>query len=153
LRCFLAQRFIRVLSTGLGSGYCPFAPGTAGTLVGIPVYLVFSTFPWPVLLLSVTALSFLAVYVSGEAERVFGEKDPPAVVIDEIAGLQVALFLVPPSFFSVAAGFVLFRFFDVLKPFPVRACERLPGGWGVVADDLAAGLYSVLVLQLLIRVL
>jgi len=142
-----------VLSTGLGSGYCPFAPGTAGTIVGIPVYLVFSTFPWPVLLLSVTALSFLAVYVSGEAERMFGERDPSAVVIDEIAGLQVALFLVPPSLFSVAAGFVLFRFFDVVKPFPVRACERLPGGWGIVADDLAAGLYSVLILQALIRVL
>jgi len=142
-----------VLSTGLGSGYCPFAPGTAGTIVGIPVYLVFSTFPWPVLLLSVTALSFLAVYVSGEAERMFGERDPSAVVIDEIAGLQVALFLVPPSLFSVAAGFVLFRFFDVVKPFPVRACERLPGGWGIVADYLAAGLYSALVLQLLIRVL
>lgn len=142
-----------MLSTGLGSGYCPFAPGTAGTLAGIPVYLVFSTFPWPVLLLSVTALSFLAVYVSGEAERMFGERDPSAVVIDEIAGLQVALFLVPPSLFSVAAGFVLFRFFDVVKPFPVRACERLPGGWGIVADDLAAGLYSVLILQALIRVL
>jgi len=134
----------------LGSGYSPFAPGTAGTIVGIPVYLVFSFFPRPVLLLSVVALCFLAVYLSGEAERMFGEKDPSAIVIDEIAGLQVALFLVAPSLSHVAAGFVLFRLFDVMKPFPARLCERLPGGYGVVTDDLVAGLYANLSLQLLI---
>lgn len=118
--------------------------------MGIPVYLLFSTFPWPVILLSVVALGFLAVHVSGAAERMFGEKDPSAVVIDEIVGLQVALFLVTPSLAHVAAGFVLFRFFDVVKPFPARRWERLPGGYGIVGDDLVAGLYGNLSLNLLI---
>lgn len=146
------QRFVKILAAGLGSGFAPLAPGTAGTLVGIPLYWVFSALPWPVWLITVLAFTFLAWRVADEAERLFGRKDAPCIVIDEIAGLQWTLFLVAPTVLHVALGFLLFRLFDIVKPFPARFFEnRLPGGCGVVADDLAAGVYGNLVLQALIH--
>lgn len=140
------------MATGLGSGLAPLAPGTAGTLIGIPLYWVFSGLPWPLWLITVLAFSFLAWHISDKAERIFGVKDAPCIVIDEIAGLQWTLFLIEPTVPHIALGFVLFRLFDIVKPFPARLFqERLPGGLGVVADDLAAGVYGNLALQLLIR--
>ena len=145
------EKFIRILSAGFGSGFSPLVPGTAGTVVGIPLYWLFSFFPWPIWLISILAFTCLAWYVSDEAERLFGRKDAPCIVIDEIAGLQWTLFLVTPTVSHVALGFVLFRLFDIVKPFPARLFQdRLPGGSGVVADDLAAGVYANLVLQALI---
>jgi phosphatidylglycerophosphatase A len=147
----VVDKFTRVLAVGFGSGLVPLAPGTAGTVVGIPVYILFSYFYWPVHLLSIIALSFLAVFVSQEAERLFREKDPSRVVIDEIAGFQFTMFLVTPTVVHVLLGFILFRIFDITKPFPIRFCERkLPGGYGVVGDDVVAGIYASIVLQLLI---
>ncbi|MDD5723071.1 MAG: phosphatidylglycerophosphatase A [Syntrophales bacterium] len=146
------ERFIRVAATGLGSGLSPFAPGTAGTLVGVLVYMVFSRFPWPLYLLSVVVLSLFAVYVSWEAERIYNKKDPSLIVIDEIVGFQVTMFLVAPTAWHVFSGFILFRAFDIIKPFPIRLCEqKLPGGYGVVGDDIVAGVYSNVVLLLLVR--
>ena len=146
------KRFIRIAATGLGSGLSPLAPGTAGTLVGVLVYMVFSRFQWPLYLLSVAAFSLFAVYVSREAERIYNEKDPPRIVIDEIAGFQVAMFLVTPTLWHVFWGFILFRAFDIIKPFPIRLCEqRFPGGYGVVADDIVAGVYANIILLLLVR--
>ncbi|MDP1989726.1 MAG: phosphatidylglycerophosphatase A [Syntrophales bacterium] len=140
------------MATGFGSGYAPLAPGTAGTLVGIPLYLVFSAMPWPLWLITIIALTCLAWYVSEEAEKLFGRKDAKCIVIDEIAGLQWALFLIAPTVFHVVLGFLLFRLFDIVKPFPARLFQdRLPGGLGVVADDLAAGVYANGVMQLLIH--
>ena len=145
------EKFIRILSAGFGSGFSPLVPGTAGTVVGIPLYWLFSFFPWPIWLISILAFTCLAWYVSDEAERLFGRKDAPCIVIDEIAGLQWTIFLVTPTVSHVALGFVLFRLFDIVKPFPARLFQdRLPGGCGVVADDLAAGVYANLVLQALI---
>ena len=145
------EKFIRILSAGFGSGFSPLVPGTAGTVVGIPLYWLFSFFSWPIWLISILAFTCLAWYVSDEAERLFGRKDAPCIVIDEIAGLQWTLFLVTPTVSHVALGFVLFRLFDIVKPFPARLFQdRLPGGSGVVADDLAAGVYANLVLQALI---
>ena len=151
-RCLLNERWIKILATGFGSGLAPLAPGTAGTLVGIPLYLVFSVLPWPIGLITVLAFTCLAWYVSDEAEKLFGRKDAQCIVIDEIAGLQWTLFLVEPTVPHIALGFVLFRLFDIVKPFPARFFqEKLPGGCGVVADDLAAGVYGNLVLQALIH--
>jgi phosphatidylglycerophosphatase A len=107
---------------------------------------------WPLWLITVIAFACLAWRVSDEAERLFGRKDAPQIVIDEIAGVQWALFLIAPTALHVMLGFALFRLFDVWKPFPARLFQdRLPGGLGVVADDLAAGFYANLALQLLIR--
>ena len=151
-RCLLNEKFIKLLATGFGSGFAPLAPGTAGTLVGIPLYLVFSVMPWPVWLITIIAFTCLAWHVSDEAEKLFGRKDAQCIVIDEIAGLQWTLFLIAPTALHVVLGFVLFRLFDIVKPFPARLFqERLPGGLGVVADDLAAGVYGNGVLQLLIH--
>lgn len=146
------ERFVKILAAGFGSGFARLAPGTAGTLVGIPLYWVFSFFSWPIWMITVLAFTFLAWRVADEAERIFGRKDAPCIVIDEIAGLQWTLFLVAPTVLHVALGFLLFRLFDIVKPFPARLFEnRLPGGCGVVADDLAAGVYGNLVLQVLIH--
>jgi len=151
-RCPLYRKFITLAATGFGSGYAPLAPGTAGTLVGIPLFLAFSVLPWPLWLLSLVAFTCLAWHVADAAERLFGGKDARCIVIDEIAGLQWSLFLVAPTALHAVLGFFLFRLFDILKPFPARFFEnRLPGGLAVVADDVAAGLYANAALQVLIR--
>ncbi|MDD5169657.1 MAG: phosphatidylglycerophosphatase A [Syntrophales bacterium] len=146
------ERFIKVIATGFGSGYAPFAPGTAGTIVGVPIYLVFAPFPRSLYLLTILALSFLACYVSHEAERIFHQKDAHVIVIDEITGFLWAMLFVVPTTVHILLGFALFRFFDIFKVFPGRLCEeRLPGGLGVVMDDVVAGIYANIILQILIR--
>ncbi|NLX30125.1 MAG: phosphatidylglycerophosphatase A [Deltaproteobacteria bacterium] len=140
------------MATGLGSGYSPFAPGTAGTLVAIPLYLALSSLSWPLYLVSVSLLTLLAVHASGEAEKIFGRKDSPRIVIDEIVGLLWSLAFVAQTGWRIAAAFFLFRMFDILKPPPARWCQdRLPGGWGVVGDDVMAGLWANVALQAALR--
>ena len=140
------------MATGFGSGLVPFAPGTAGTLVGILIYLALSRLSWTFYLVVVVTITLLACYVSREAERMFEEKDPPRVVIDEIIGFQWSMFLISPTVLHVFAGFILFRFFDILKVFPAGYFQRsLPGGWGIVMDDVVAGMYSNIALLLLIK--
>jgi phosphatidylglycerophosphatase A len=92
------------------------------------------------------ALSF---YVAGEAEKIYQKKDDQRIVIDEIIGLQITMLTVAINGLNLCAGFVLFRIFDILKPFPVRNLQELPGGWGVVADDVGAGIYAGAALWLL----
>ena len=148
----LNEKLLKLAAAGLGSGYVPLAPGTAGSLVGVPLYLVFSGLAWPVWLLTLAAFTCLAWFLADQAEGLFGRKDAPCIVIDEIAGLQWTLFLVEPTLLHILSGFLLFRLFDVVKPFPARWFqERLPGGYGVVADDLAAALYAAAILQILVR--
>jgi phosphatidylglycerophosphatase A len=146
------EKLIKMLATGFGSGLSPFAPGTAGTIVAIPLYLALSYLSLPLYSISLLALFFLAVYVSGRAELIFGEKDARKIVIDEIVGFQVTMFMVAPSLLSVLAGFIAFRLFDISKIFPIRLCERkLPGGYGVVGDDVIAGIYGNIAVALFIR--
>ncbi|UCF31467.1 MAG: phosphatidylglycerophosphatase A [bacterium] len=134
---------VRVLATGLGAGYSPFAPGTAGTVVAIPLFLLLSQWgSWGVFAgLAITAA--VGVPLAGRMEVLTGVKDPKPVVIDEIAGYLLTMIGSPPDALHVLSGFFLFRVFDVLKPPPVRSLERaFAGGLGVVADDLMAGAYS-----------
>ncbi len=148
----MSRRFVRAVATGFGIGYAPFAPGTAGTAVAIPLYLMFSPLSWPLYLLSVAALACLACLVSGEAERLFRRKDAQPIVIDEIVGFLCTMFLVAPTALHILLGFVLFRVFDIVKWWPAEWCQRrLPGGYGVVGDDVAAGLQACLVLQAAVR--
>ncbi|OPY92269.1 MAG: Phosphatidylglycerophosphatase A [Syntrophaceae bacterium PtaU1.Bin231] len=129
----------------------PFAPGTAGTLVGIPVVLIFSPLTWPLQLLSVLALTCLACVISQEAEKIFQKKDAQVIVIDEIAGFCWTMLFVAPTVVHTAVGFVLFRVFDIAKPFPAGWVQRKwPGGLGVAGDDLVAGIYANVLLQMLI---
>lgn len=140
-----------LLSLGLGTGLLPKAPGTWGSLLAVPVFVVLSPHGiW--IYITVTAAVFLAgVYLSGRTARALGVHDHEAIVIDEVAGMLVTWVAVDPGWFTILAGFLLFRFFDVVKPWPVRRIDReLTGGWGIMLDDLAAGAIAAVVLQLLV---
>jgi Phosphatidylglycerophosphatase A and related proteins len=143
------EKIIKVLATGFGSGLSPVAPGTLGTLVGIPVCLLCLPLIWPLRFLVVLALSALAIFISGHAEIIYQKKDDQRIVIDEIVGFQVTMLPVAITGWHLLVAFVLFRIFDIWKPFPIRNLQELPGGWGVVIDDVAAGLYTGVVMMLL----
>ena len=148
----LENPFVRHLviffSTGFYAGFSPVAPGTVGTVVAVPLYLAMSRLPAPFYGLTVVAFLFMSWWFSRAAEVVFLQKDSGRIVIDEIAGFLVTMGFVPPVPVYVFFGFVLFRFFDILKPFPIRRLETLRNGFGIVADDVMAGIYSNLVLHI-----
>lgn len=143
-------RLLLLLAAGFGTGFSPWAPGTAGTLAAIPVYLLFVRIPFPLHELTVAAFLFLAVAVAGRAQAHWGNKDDQRIVIDEMAGYLVAMLWLAPTAASVALGFFLFRLFDIVKPWPIRRLERLPGGAGVVLDDILAGVYANLLHRLIL---
>lgn len=141
------------MATGGGAGYSPIAPGTAGTVVAIPIYLAFSSFNPCIYFLSVLTMTVLACYVADMGETVFGRPDPPPVVIDEIVGFLWAMALIPPTLVNILFCFFLFRFFDILKPFPIRQLERkLKGGLGIVMDDVAAAAFTRLAFEIIRRI-
>lgn len=132
----------------------PSARGTTGTIVAIPVYLILSRLSWPLYLITVIAFTFLAIYVSHEAEKLFKQKDSSHIVIDEVTGFLWTMFLIDPSFWNVALGFIFFRIFDIVKAFPSGYFQRsLSGGYAVVMDDVVAGVYSNIVLQITIQII
>ena len=139
---------VRVLATWFGAGYSPVAPGTVGSLAAIPVVLLLGFFDAATQAAALVILTLTAVAAAHKYQADAAVEDPPEVVIDEVAGQMLTLFMIPLQVWTVAAGFLLFRFFDIVKPFPIRRLEKIPGGWGIVADDLAAGLYAHLVLRL-----
>jgi phosphatidylglycerophosphatase A len=145
----MLNRFISILATGFGVGYIPIAPGTLGTLVAIPIYYFLSEIPFPLYEITLIGFFFLAVWVSEKAEAVFGKKDDRRIVIDEMMGFFVTMLWVPKTPLIILAGFILFRFFDILKPFPIRRFEKVRGGFGVVLDDVMAGVYSNIILQVI----
>jgi phosphatidylglycerophosphatase A len=137
----------RGVATAFGSGYSPFAPGTAGSAVGLLLFWPMAAWPWPWQLgASVALLLVGAIAATRVAERV-GLKDPGIVVVDEVLGQWVTLLALPFTPATAAVGFLLFRAMDILKPWPARDLERLPGGWGIMADDVAAGVYAHLALR------
>jgi phosphatidylglycerophosphatase A len=123
-------------------GYAPVAPGTFGTLGAIPLYLAVSRLAPGAYVAFTFAFSALAVYAAERAGKYWGIADASPIVIDEVAGYLLTMALVPFSWPAVAAGFVLFRIFDVLKPWPASALDRVKNGFGVVMDDLAAGVWA-----------
>ena len=135
------------IAQGGFSGRMPIAPGTAGTVVGVLLYLLvkdLSSLLYSAVFVTVT---LIGTWAAGAADNVLGAKDSPTIVIDEIAGYLIALFLVPDGWRYVAAGFFLFRIFDIIKPYPLKNFEKAPGGVGVMLDDIGAGIYTNLVLQ------
>lgn len=133
---------LRLVATGAGIGYLPVAPGTAGSLLGAALCFSLLSLPWPVYLGAAILLTVLAVWVAGRVASDAGQPDPAHVVIDEMAGMWVAAIALSPRLYDVAAVFLLFRLMDVVKPAPIPRLERLPGGLGIVADDVAAGLLA-----------
>jgi phosphatidylglycerophosphatase A len=140
---------VMFLATGAHVGRIPFASGTFGSLVGLPLVYLFSKTGWFVSSILTVMLILFSVRVAGLAEQQLKAKDPGCIVIDEIAGMCVTMLGLPMTPVTALAGFFLFRIFDVIKPPPARQIEkRLPGGWGVVMDDVAAGVMANIVLRL-----
>ena len=138
----LKEKAIKLLACGFGAGLAPFAPGTVGTLVGVPICLLCLPLSWFWRLLVVLALLALSIYIAGRAEEIYQKKDDQRIVIDEIVGFQIALLPVAITVPHLCAGFVLFRIFDIWKPFPLQNLQRLPAGWGIALDDVGAGIYA-----------
>ena len=138
------------LSTWFGSGLLPRAPGTFGTVAAIPVVLGMNCLGvWPALVFLI-AFTFGAVWSSQVSRRLLGPTDPSEVVIDEVAGFLLTMLFLPHSRTILFAGFILFRFFDIIKPYPIKRIERLKGGYGIVMDDMMAGLYAHMGLRIII---
>ncbi len=142
----------RLVATGLGSGHSPFAPGTVGSAVALLLFWPIAYAPWTTQLTACAIAIVLGTAAAGRVAKSVGKKDPGIVVVDEVAGQWITLLTQPLTVPVALAGFLLFRFFDVVKPWPARELERLPGGLGIVADDVAAGIYAHLALRVVLLV-
>lgn len=141
------------LCTWFGSGFFPFASGTAGTIATIPLVLLLWWQDSLLLHAAVTILvTIVGLWAAADAEQIFGKKDPGQVVIDETAGYLVATIAMSFSWPNLLLSFLLFRAMDIIKPFPARRLEDLRGSWGIMLDDLVAGLYANLLLRLCLYV-
>ncbi len=137
-----------IIATGLFAGKSKFAPGTVGTLVGIPLAIL-SSVHWLVFWLTVLVLTVAGTVATQRVIDTTGEPDPEEVVIDEIVGYLLAFLFVPVNTKTVIVGFFLFRALDILKPFPIKFFEALPGAYGVMADDIVAGIMTAVILWLI----
>jgi phosphatidylglycerophosphatase A len=141
----------KILATVFGLGFFPAAPGTLASAAAVAAYvLILHGLPWILSLGLLAALSLLGGLAAGLYARDLGQPDPSRIVIDEVCGQLVALLLLPVAWLPLAISFALFRIFDIIKPFPINRLERLPAGWGIMADDLAAGAAAGLLVHLLI---
>lgn len=140
--------FYLVLATGGLSGFFPIAPGTAGTAVAIPLYVLFVYAGWLPYLIGMGVLFWLGVEGANRIEKATQQKDGRLIVIDEIVGYLVTMLFLPVRWELIIAGFFVFRFFDILKPYPIRKLDMNPNlkGFGVMIDDVLAGVYSCIVL-------
>lgn len=147
----LVRKVGYALATWFGCGLSPIAPGTVGTLGALPLWLlVRSGGPFAILATAV-AVTVIGIWSGGVVARASRAKDPQIVVIDEVAGVLFTLAAAPVGIRGTAAAVVFFRIFDMTKPFPARHAERLPGGWGIVLDDVVAGIQAAAVVTVLAR--
>lgn len=142
-----------MLSLGLGAGLVPKAPGTWGSLLALPLFVVVNPYGPVVYTVVLAALFVLGVYLSQRTARALGVHDHDAIVIDEVVGMLATWVAVDPGWLTIVGGFVLFRFFDIVKPWPIRRIDRdVTGGMGIMLDDLIAGAMAAVVLQVLVEV-
>ncbi len=142
-------RLILLLASGLGAGFSPFAPGTVGTMVAIPMELLFSSIFSPVYELTILTFFFFSSWIAEKAQNHWQKRDDQRIVIDEIMGYFLTMLWIPKTLLFISVGFLLFRLLDIVKPFPCRQLERVRGGFGVVLDDVFAGVYANIALQIL----
>lgn len=141
---------VHFFAFGLGSGLAPFAPGTFGTLAAVPLYLLMAPLSLPVYLLLVVVAFVVGVWICGQVGADLSVHDHGGVVWDEFVGLWITLIAAPTGWHWIVVGFLLFRLFDIWKPWPIRwADQQLSGGLGVMLDDVIAGIYALVALQLL----
>ena len=141
---------IHFLSLGLGSGLSPFAPGTAGTVVAVLLYIPLSLLPlWAYVAVLIIG-SIVGIYLCDKTSNKLGGHDNPAIVWDEFLGYWLTMLLAPTGWLWIVIGFVLFRLFDIWKPWPISVADlKVKGGFGIMLDDLIAGVYALVVLQLI----
>ncbi len=139
----------RFVASGFYAGYIPGAHGTIGSLWGPVISIALPASALAIVWYCIPVLCFIGVWASGRSERYWGP-DPGRTVIDEVAGVMIAVMFLPQTQPVIWCGFILFRVFDIVKPYPIGKLERLPGGWGIMADDLAAGFLANIVLRILI---
>jgi phosphatidylglycerophosphatase A len=142
------REVVMFLAQGAYSGRAPVAPGTAGTAVGVLVYLGVRRLSPEAYVLLCFLIVLIGMWIADRAEGLLGKKDHPSIVIDEIAGYLVAMFMVPHGWSFVIIGFLLFRIFDIIKPYPLKRLQNLHGGIGVMVDDIGAGIYANVVLRI-----
>lgn len=144
----MKNRLITILASFFYLGYSPYAPGTVGTIGAIPLYYLLTVYLTDIqYLIAAIILTVFGIIISFEAVKAYKNDDPKEIVIDEVVGYLVTMILITPNFLNIVLGFFLFRFFDIAKPFPVRRMERLRGGFGVVMDDVFAGIMACLALH------
>ncbi|MBI5048751.1 MAG: phosphatidylglycerophosphatase A [Deltaproteobacteria bacterium] len=150
----LPSKIAIFLATGMYIGYSPVAPGTLGSLLGVIICFFLSTAGPLIYGIVLFAGLTVAIWTASVAEEHLGKKDPGQIVCDEIVGYMIAMFLVPFTLFNVIIVFLLFRFFDILKPFPIRAIdEKMDKGFGIVFDDVLAGIYSNITFSFIMRMI
>ncbi|MGD9132233.1 MAG: phosphatidylglycerophosphatase A [Desulfobacterales bacterium] len=143
------ERAVLFVATGFFIGTVPFAPGTFGSLIGLPVCFLLSHLNLLESVICILVFILFAMGIASAAEKIIKQRDPGQIVIDEIAGLMVTFAGLPFNLKTVLAGFIIFRVFDILKPFPIRMLERrIGGGSGIVLDDVLAGVYGNLIVRL-----
>ncbi|MEM7562155.1 MAG: phosphatidylglycerophosphatase A [Pseudomonadota bacterium] len=143
---------IHLLSLGFGSGLAPKAPGTCGTLVAIPFYLLMGQMPLAPYIALVVVGFIVGVFLCEQTSKALGVHDHPGIVWDEFVGFWLTMIAVPMTWYWIILGFVLFRFFDIFKPWPVKiADQKLKGGFGIMIDDVLAGIYALVCMQLILH--
>ncbi len=143
---------VQFLALGFGSGLAPKAPGTFGTLAAIPVFLLLTMLmPTPLpYAIAVIVMGFAGIYICGKTADDVGVHDHPAIVWDEFVGFFITMFMVPVSWQSILVGFILFRIFDILKPWPISFIDKnMTGGLGIMFDDVLAGIFALVIMQLI----
>jgi phosphatidylglycerophosphatase A len=142
-------------ATGFGTGFSPFASGTVGTFVGMAIYWFMAPpyASWLLYIFGMAILIALSIPVATIAEGHYQKKDDGRVVIDEVVGYLVTMLFAPHTWTALWLGFILFRIFDIIKPPPARNSQALPGGWGIVVDDLMAGVYSCICLHVILVII
>jgi phosphatidylglycerophosphatase A len=137
----------RAVATVFGCGYSAFAPGTVGSAAGLLFFWPMAAAGWPWQAAASIVLFVVGSLAAGRVARLVNRKDPSIVVVDEVVGQWVTLTALPFTPMTAGLGFLLFRVMDIVKPWPARDLESVPGGWGIMADDVAAGLYANLIVR------
>jgi len=143
----MKDRLYRMIASVFYIGYLPVAPGTLGSLAAlIPYYFICNN---AIIMAAVILTAIILGFITtGKVEKMFGEKDPGEIVIDEFVGMLISLYRIPPTMGYVVTGFLLFRFFDIVKPKPIKNLEKLKGSLGIMSDDIIAGVYANILLQI-----
>ena len=144
-------RLAFAIATVFKAGYIPIAPGTVGSIIGLLVFWLIKDYAsFTIEMFVAAALFFTGVWASTIVEQILERHDPGVVIVDEVVGMLVALMLLPPTITVMFVAFLLFRVFDIIKPYPARWCEQLSRGWGIMMDDVVAGLYVNVLIHIIL---